>query len=149
MTTCNFAATCWNISTCPGFTTCQGTVTCAPQATCAGIPTCGGYMTCIAIPQCSPTQCHCPCLGDPACDSTICDILDVVNTVGVAFRNVPAVFDGTCIQGNPAERTDLDCSGATDVVDVVKVVAVAFRNANPATEFCDPCNCNPYPTNCP
>ncbi len=82
-------------------------------------------------------DCACLCHGDAACDGVIVDILDVVNTVNVAFRNSAAITDPspTC----PREATDVDCSGGTDVLDVVRVVNVAFRNANAATEFCHPC----------
>ncbi len=82
---------------------------------------------------CEP--CVCSCHGDPSCDGIKCDILDVVVTVGVAFRNVLPTTTGVC----PREDTDVDCSGSTDVLDVVHVVGVAFRNASVATEFCDPC----------
>ncbi len=78
--------------------------------------------------------CECTCNGDPSCDG-VTDILDVVSTVGVAFRNVPAVTTGNC----GFEDTDVDCSGATDILDVTRMVNVAFRNGNPATEFCNPC----------
>lgn len=78
--------------------------------------------------------CSCPCHGDPECDGNI-DVLDVVRTVGVAFRNVPSVVDPGC----PRERTDTNCTGDTDVLDVIKMVNAAFRNANPLTEFCAPC----------
>jgi hypothetical protein len=82
----------------------------------------------------SPGCCACPCLGDPACDGAS-DILDVVQTVGAAFRNATPVTDQNC----PTKRTDVDCSGDTDILDVVLVVSVAFRNGNPATLFCQPC----------
>lgn len=78
--------------------------------------------------------CDCSCHGDPSCDTNV-DILDVVETVGVAFRNVPAETDPNC----PRERTDVDCSGATDVLDVVKMVGVAFRNDPAGSTFCSPC----------
>lgn len=81
------------------------------------------------------------------CDGVVNDVLDVIATINVAFRGTPATFDPTCIQGNPAERTDLNCSGATDVIDVIMVINVAFRGV--AAAYCNPCNCNPYPTNCP
>ncbi len=82
-------------------------------------------------------DCLCLCHGDPQCDSVIADILDVVNTVNVAFRNGAGIPDPspTC----PREATDVDCSGGTDVIDVVKVVNVAFRNANAVSEYCTPC----------
>lgn len=84
---------------------------------------------------CDP--CTCLCHGDPQCDSVIADVLDVVNTISVAFRGAPASTDPspTCAY----EATDTDCSGATDVVDVVLTVNVAFRGADVATEYCDPC----------
>ena len=78
--------------------------------------------------------CDCTCHADPTCDGNP-DILDVVETVGVAFRNVLGETDPSC----PRERTDVDCSGFTDVLDVVNVVAVAFRNAVPGATFCSPC----------
>ncbi len=83
---------------------------------------------------CDP--CLCFCHGDPACDSVIADVLDIVRAVEAAFRNSLATSDPGC----PRVATDVDCSGGTDIVDVVKVVNVAFRNGNAATEFCDPCS---------
>lgn len=80
-------------------------------------------------------ECGCPCAADPNCDSVRSDVLDVVSTVGAAFRNIPAVTDPTCVRA----RTDVNCTGSTDVIDVVKVVGVAFRNLAAATEYCNPC----------
>ena len=82
---------------------------------------------------CEP--CVCVCHADPACDAVKSDILDVVNTINVAFRGTAGTVSGAC----PYQDTDVDCTTATDILDVVKVVNVAFRGANPATEFCDPC----------
>lgn len=90
-------------------------------------------------------DCACPCHGDPACDGVI-DVVDVVLTVGVAFRAQSTAADPLCFN-QPGGSTDTDCSGGTDVVDVVKVIGVAFRGS--ANDFCDPCDCNPYPTGCP
>ena len=81
--------------------------------------------------------CDCSCHADPLCDGNT-DVLDVVKTVGVAFRGDPATSDSNCPH-QPAGRTDVDCSGATDVLDVVKMVGVAFRGESAATIFCDPC----------
>jgi hypothetical protein len=78
--------------------------------------------------------CMCACNANPVCDGVV-DILDVVNTVGVAFRGGTAMTTGEC----PNQDTDVDCSGQTDVIDVVHMVNVAFRGGNPATEFCIPC----------
>lgn len=80
-------------------------------------------------------ECGCPCPADVSCDSIRSDVLDVVGTIGVAFRNVPAVTDPGCVR----TRSDVNCSGTTDVIDVVKVVGVAFRNQAAATEYCNPC----------
>ncbi len=82
-------------------------------------------------------ECACDCHGDPACDGIRCDIVDVVSTIGVAFRSAPAIVDPNPLC--PNESTDVNCSGTTDIVDVVKVVGVAFRSLSPATEFCAPC----------
>jgi hypothetical protein len=84
--------------------------------------------------------CVCDCHGDPApigaCDG-VQDILDVVQTVNVAFRGAAAILDPNA--ACPYETTDTNCSLSTDVIDVVKVVNVAFRGANAATEFCNSC----------
>jgi hypothetical protein len=84
----------------------------------------------------SITLCGCPCHADPSCDGVGPDILDVTQTINVAFRGYPAASSGNC----PNDNTDVDCSDATDVLDVVKAVNVAFRGANAATEYCNPCN---------
>lgn len=80
--------------------------------------------------------CDCSCHGDPICDTQI-DVLDVVTTIDVAFRNVAPTVDGSCPH---VGRSDLDCSGSIDVIDVVLIVGVAFRNVDPQTSICDPCN---------
>lgn len=90
-------------------------------------------------------QIGCANHADPNPDG-ILDILDVIATVEVAFRNGPALKDASCPH-DPAGRTDVNCSGATDIFDVTQLVEVAFRNAT--IKFCNPCDCNPYPTNCP
>lgn len=78
--------------------------------------------------------CDCPCSGDPRCDG-VTNVVDVVNTINVAFRGGQSTTTGNC----PYENSDVDCSGACSIVDVVKVVNVAFRGADKATEFCSPC----------
>lgn len=85
----------------------------------------------------STSLCACQCHGDPACDTILADILDVVNTVNVAFRgNAPLPDpDPSC----PWQSTDVDCSGTTDVLDVVQIINVAFRGAAHALTFCQPC----------
>lgn len=80
--------------------------------------------------------CQCPCHGDPGCNGSI-DVVDVVNTISIAFRGDASIIDPDCFP-NPGGRTDVDCSGSTDIIDVVRMVGVAFRGETPA--FCDPCS---------
>jgi hypothetical protein len=80
--------------------------------------------------------CCCPCWADPQCDGVRSEVLDVVQTVNVAFRGFSAVTDPGC----PNQRSDVDASGFTDVLDVVKVVNVAFRGFSVASQYVDPCS---------
>jgi hypothetical protein len=81
--------------------------------------------------------CACDCHGDPGGCNGVQDIVDVVQTVNVAFRGAASILDPNT--NCPYETTDVNCGGSTDVIDVVKMVNVAFRGANVATEFCNPC----------
>jgi hypothetical protein len=78
--------------------------------------------------------CQCAHHADPAVDG-VTNVLDVVQTVNVAFRGADPVFDDDC----PYERTDVNCTTFTDVIDVVKIVNVAFRGGLPEDNFCDGC----------
>lgn len=82
--------------------------------------------------------CDCSCHNDPVCDGSI-DVLDVLESINVAFRGIEATYDSTCPH-NPGGRTDVDCSGSTDILDVIRMVDVAFRGEDAAANFCDPCN---------
>jgi hypothetical protein len=79
--------------------------------------------------------CDCAYNGDPAHDG-VTDVLDVVGTVGDAFRGDPNDKSDNCRYCD----SDVDCSGACDIIDVVKMVNVAFRGASKATEFCSGCD---------
>lgn len=79
--------------------------------------------------------CSCPCKYDPSCDGIISDVLDVTSTINIAFRGAASVTDPGC----PAQRADVDKSGAVDVVDVSKVINVAFRGNSVASQYVDPC----------
>ena len=79
-------------------------------------------------------SCACPCHTDPQCDG-FSNVLDVVQTVNVAFRGAAPVFDPDCL----FEQTDMDCSGFSNVLDVVRIVNVAFRGNSPESQFCDGC----------
>lgn len=80
--------------------------------------------------------CACDCHGDPQCDGAT-DVLDVVHTTDVAFRNGANMSDPNPVC--PVVTTDTDCNGVTDIFDLVHIVNVAFRNEDPAANFCDPC----------
>jgi hypothetical protein len=85
-----------------------------------------------------------PCLMGDVNEDRAIDILDVSGTINVAFRGMAPP---ECNSYATAPRTDANCDGLTDVVDVISVVNIAFRGSpwNP----CDPCDCYPYPSNCP
>ncbi len=86
--------------------------------------------------SCAPPACDCPCHADPAdCGGPPLGVLDVVLTIDVAFRGLPATRTPTC----PFENTDLDCGGLTDIVDVVRVIDVELRGVPRALRICDPC----------
>jgi hypothetical protein len=91
--------------------------------------------------------CNCACHADPVCDG-VTNVQDVVATRNVAFGGADPIVDPTCTH-SPGGRTDVDCSGYTDVFDLTRVVQVAFRGGDPDVWFCKPCNCDPYPSNCP
>jgi hypothetical protein len=96
---------------------------------------CGG---CDTTGRCVPPEwCRCKCFADPQCDG-VTNVLDVVQTVNVAFRGAIPTADPypDCPE---SEVTDVDCSGSTDVLDVVHVINVSFRGGDPDSEFCDPC----------
>jgi hypothetical protein len=93
----------------------------------------------------NPDQTGCVYHGDPSPDGST-TILDVIATIEVAFRGEPAIIDATCPH-SAAGRTDVDCNGFTDIVDVSRMIDVAFRGDT--DPFCNPCNCDPYPSNCP
>ncbi len=90
-------------------------------------------------------QVGCSFHGDPSGDGVV-SVLDVVSVIEIAFRGGDAIKDASCPH-DPAGRTDVNCSGVTDIFDVIVLIEVAFRGAS--EKFCDPCACNPYPSNCP
>lgn len=96
----------------------------------------GGYED-VFITKLAPDPCACECHADPANCDHLNDVLDVAQTINVAFGGQPALFDPSV--SCPVEITDVDCSGDTGVADVVHMINVAFRGANAATEFCNPC----------
>ena len=99
----------------------------------------GNSTTGFAVTIAKHMICACPCIGDPFCDGTIYNAVDVVTIINVAFRGASATNSSYC----PFLSTDVDCNGATTAVDVVRVVDVAFRGANPSGFNCFTCPADP------
>lgn len=80
--------------------------------------------------------CDAECHGDPNCDG-ICNLVDLVRSVDVAFKGAPPVIDPDprC----PVENTDVNCDLVTNVQDIVKMINVQYRHAAANVEFCAPC----------
>jgi hypothetical protein len=79
--------------------------------------------------------CFCRCHGDPVCDGQA-DIVDLVETINVAFRGISIPRDQDCTHS----RTDVDASGATAVSDVVLMIRAVFDGESIETVFTNPCN---------
>jgi hypothetical protein len=89
-----------------------------------------------------------PCASvDPpeSCGDGIINPIDAVYLINYAFHEGPApVADSTCPCLN---RGDWNCDGVVNMLDVVKNVNYVYRY--PAPGPCNPCECDPYPDNCP
>lgn len=79
--------------------------------------------------------CFCRCHGDPVCNGQL-DIVDVVQTINIAFRGAVVPRDQDCTHS----RADVDASGATTVSDVVLMIRVVFDGESIETIFTNPCN---------
>lgn len=79
------------------------------------------------------TACTCLLHGDPDGDG-VATVLDVVRTIGVAFRGTLSLADTDCCP--EADRVDNNCDCVVDVLDVVVIVGAAFRGGPPP---CNPC----------
>ncbi len=79
------------------------------------------------------SSCSCPLHGDPSGDGSF-EVIDVVLTVGVTFRNNADISDAECCPH--ISRFDHNCDCSVDVLDVVTIVSAAFRNGPPP---CNPC----------
>ena len=72
------------------------------------------------------------------------DVFDVIYLIDYVFSGGAAPpKDPLCPHIN---RSDVNCDGAADVFDVVGLIDFVFSGGKAP---CDPCLCNPYPTNCP
>jgi hypothetical protein len=94
---------------------------------------------------CEGQICNCEHHGDVNGDGDW-DMVDIAWMVEYALRMLgPAPpIDPDCPHVN---RADWDCNGIINLLDVVKMVNYVFHY--PAPGPCDPCECAPYPDNCP
>lgn len=91
------------------------------------------------------TTCCCRFQGDLDSSGFI-DILDIISSIDYTFRYGPVPFQDP---GCPEHRGEVNCDQVPNAVDVITIINVAFRNYPQSTTFCNPCDCNPYPTGCP
>jgi alkaline phosphatase D len=88
--------------------------------------------------------CACSSHGDVSGNDGIINVLDVVAIVDHVFRNGPMpTRDLVCPH---LHRGDLNCDAQSDVLDVVHMVGGAFRSGSVT---CQPCDCPPFPAQCP
>jgi hypothetical protein len=106
------------------------------------------YVNIIAVPTFTKgtitiAACICAHHGDVTGDGVI-DVLDASSLMDYLFSGGPApAKDPNCPH---VDRGDVDCTGEDDVFDVLYLIDYVF-SGGPSP--CDPCACNPYPTNCP
>ncbi|MBD3298853.1 MAG: hypothetical protein GF341_09380 [candidate division Zixibacteria bacterium] len=91
----------------------------------------------------NPGQEGCPHHGDLAADDGLLTSEDLNVMIDVVFFNAQTTPDPGCPHVN---RADVNCDGITDAIDVNEFIQTLFFNG-PLP--CDPCACDPYPTNCP
>jgi hypothetical protein len=94
------------------------------------------------VESATPT-CDCSARGDVDSDGYL-EALDLTALIDHVFSNAPQPpIDDSCPYG---DRGDLDCSGYDDALDITYLIDLLFANGPMP---CDPCTCDPYPTNCP
>ncbi|GAB4321001.1 MAG: hypothetical protein Kow0074_11700 [Candidatus Zixiibacteriota bacterium] len=91
----------------------------------------------------NPGQEGCPSHGDMALDDGLFTSEDMNALIDHVFFNVDAIVDPGCPHIN---RSDVNCDGATDALDLNDFIETIFFNG---PDPCNPCACDPYPTNCP
>jgi len=91
-------------------------------------------------------ECDCAEFGDLNRDGNInpVDVVFMVNYVYLGQNLLQSIPQ--CYQGELARNGDWNCDGAINPVDVVLIVNKVYL-AGP--DPCDPCLCDPYPSNCP
>jgi len=91
-------------------------------------------------------SCNCSQFGDADRDGNI-NPVDVVLMVNYVYMSLsPPLSIPPCFQGEPAINGDWNCDGAVNPVDMVLLVNHVYQDG-PGP--CDPCQCDPYPSNCP
>jgi len=87
--------------------------------------------------------CDCALHGDVHSDQ-IPDVQDVIALIDYTFSSgTQPQVDPTCLH---IDRGDVNCDGVDDVLDIVYLIDAVFSEGPPP---CNPCACNPYPSNCP
>jgi hypothetical protein len=95
----------------------------------------------IVIAPADLDTCSCPCFADPVCDSSP-NVLDVIAAINCGFRLSQCPFPHTVCPFTDCGVycVDVDCNGLVNVIDVIYIVNVVFRSADPAIQYCDPCD---------
>ncbi len=91
----------------------------------------------------NPGQEGCPHHGDLASNDGLYTSEDLNVMIDVVFFNAEATPDTGCPHVN---RADVNCDGISDAIDINEYIVTLFFNGPPP---CNPCACDPYPTNCP
>jgi hypothetical protein len=86
-------------------------------------------------------SCDCPNQADFDGDGFITAV-DLGDLVDILFAGEPDIKDPNC----PANRSDFNCDGFPDAVDLASLIDHLFSGGQGP---CNPCGCDPYPTNCP
>ncbi len=86
--------------------------------------------------------CHCMIHCDLNIDGSI-DPLDVAIIVNYVYKMLDSRAQTSC----PGDTGDWNCDSSVDPMDVTWYVQFVYRSFGSGP--CDPCNCDPYPDNCP
>jgi hypothetical protein len=87
-------------------------------------------------------SCACPFHCDVNADGSFSP-MDVAIMVNYVFRSLDSRLQTAC----PGESGDWNCDGTIAPIDVIWYVQFVYRSSGVGP--CDPCACEPYPTNCP
>ena len=109
-----------------------------------GSPCAAENNDCLTLIGALATGCLCDCNAhcDLNLDESI-DPLDVAILVNYVYRSFDSRLSSAC----PGETGDWNCDGGIDPLDVASYVVYVYKTSGSGP--CDPCNCDPYPDNCP